>query len=50
MIKDLKLNIHGWNMRIMQLEESIYNLDKRLREITIIKNGQKELLKECEKK
>ena len=43
--QDLKDNIYGWNMRIMQSEEDILMIRKRLSEMIDIKNGLVEELK-----
>jgi predicted nucleic acid-binding Zn-ribbon protein len=49
-ISDLKKNIYGWKMRIMQLEEDLFvinkALEKRLDEFKGILEGQEETLKE----
>jgi predicted nucleic acid-binding Zn-ribbon protein len=45
-IRDKEDNIHGWKMRIMQGEEDIYSIKKRLEEFTpILKEHQEDLIK-----
>jgi len=38
------LSLYGWELRVLQLEEDIYTLEKRLKEIKIIRDGLKERL------
>jgi len=47
--KHLENNIRGWDMRIIQAEEDIGVLQKRLTEITSIRDGLKEEYKELTK-
>ena len=36
---DDEKNLYGWNMRIIQLEEDVWRLEKRLKKIKIIRDG-----------
>jgi hypothetical protein len=48
-IENKKLNIYGWKMRIMQCEEDIYAIEKRMEQFKSILKGQEEDLQELEK-
>lgn len=49
-IDDLERNIYGWEMRVMQLGEDIFTLNKRLEEFELILKSQRAKIKELKGK
>jgi len=47
---DVERNIYGWDMRIMQSEEDIFILKRRLEEMIIIRDGLAEQLTQSKPK